>query len=537
MHNRVRIVAPVLALLLLGGGYWWWTGRAGAAAAPDSLSASGTIEAEDVLITSEIAGRVLTLQADEGQEVAAGTVLAQLDTALLEAQLEQARAAVATAEANLALVQAGARVEEVEQAQAGLAPAQASLQGAQQAYENAQQHRDNPQELDLQIAQAQAARDAAAASLRKIRAGSRAEDISAVQAQLAQAQTGLQSSRDRLSAAKTGAELAMNQATQALTQAQARYAQAKYNWEYARDTGNDPVLPNVTSSSGQKSSNKLSDGQLEAYYAQFVQAEAALHAAEAQVQQAQVAYDAARQAEASGVQSGEQQVQAVQAQYDKVRAGASREDIAMAQTALAGAQRTLDTLVATRGNPQTLQAAVDAAAAQQEVARAAVDMAEARLAQIKAGARPEQVQAAEAQLAQARAAQRQVEVQLAKATLMAPRAGLVLSRSIHQGEQVTPGMPLMTLGSLDVVRLTVYIAEPQLGRVRQGQAVDVTVDSFPGRVFKGNVTFIAPEAQFTPRNVQTQAERVTTVFAVRVELANPDHALKPGMPADAVITP
>jgi membrane fusion protein YbhG len=71
--------------------------------------------------------------------------------------------------------------------------------------------------------------------------------------------------------------------------------------------------------------------------------------------------------------------------------------------------------------------------------------------------------------------------------------------------------------------------------VRQGQAAQVTVDSFPGRVFTGKVTFIAQEAQFTPRNVQTKDERATTVFAVRVELANPDHALKPGMPADAVI--
>ena len=75
----------------------------------------------------------------------------------------------------------------------------------------------------------------------------------------------------------------------------------------------------------------------------------------------------------------------------------------------------------------------------------------------------------------------------------------------------------------------------QFGRVRQGQLVNVTVDSFPDKQFGGQVTFIAQEAQFTPRNVQTKDERTTTVFAVRVELANPDHALKPGMPADATI--
>jgi HlyD family secretion protein len=83
--------------------------------------------------------------------------------------------------------------------------------------------------------------------------------------------------------------------------------------------------------------------------------------------------------------------------------------------------------------------------------------------------------------------------------------------------------------------LTIYISETDIGRVRQGQKANVTVDSFPGQVFAGTVTFIAQEAQFTPRNVQTKDERATTVFAVRIELTNSDHGLKPGMPADAVI--
>jgi multidrug resistance efflux pump len=188
-----------------------------------------------------------------------------------------------------------------------------------------------------------------------------------------------------------------------------------------------------------------------------------------------------------------------------------------------------------RKDPLQLQSAADAAKAQLDSAEAALAQAQARLELAQAGARAEQIQAAEAQLAQARANQRQIEVQLAKTTLSAPRAGLVLNRAIHEGEQASPGTALMTIGSLDTVRLTVYIGETDIGRVRQGQQVDVTVDSFPGRTFKGTVTFISQEAQFTPRNVQTKDERTTTVFAVRVELANPDHALKPGMPADAMI--
>jgi multidrug resistance efflux pump len=231
----------------------------------------------------------------------------------------------------------------------------------------------------------------------------------------------------------------------------------------------------------------------------------------------------------------ESQAQAADATLAKLRNGATKENLAIARTNLTNAQRALDQAQSMRSDPQQLQAAADGAKAQVDAAEAQLAQANARLEAAQAGARAEQIQAAEAQLAQARAAQRQIEVQLAKTTLTTPRAGLVLSRSIHEGEQASPGAALMTVGSLDTVRITFYIGEPDIGRVRQGQRVNVMVDSFPDKQFQGQVTFIAQEAQFTPRNVQTKDERTTTVFAVRVELANPDHALKPGMPADATI--
>jgi len=85
------------------------------------------------------------------------------------------------------------------------------------------------------------------------------------------------------------------------------------------------------------------------------------------------------------------------------------------------------------------------------------------------------------------------------------------------------------------VTLTVYVPEDKLGYVNVGQEVEIQVDSFPERTFTGNVIAIAHEAEFTPRNVQTQEERVNMVFAVDVQIPNPDHSLKPGLPADAVI--
>jgi HlyD family secretion protein len=124
-----------------------------------------------------------------------------------------------------------------------------------------------------------------------------------------------------------------------------------------------------------------------------------------------------------------------------------------------------------------------------------------------------------------------------KQTIAAPVGGVVLEVSIHEGELAAPGATMLTLGDLDQVTLTVYVPENRLGYVNVGQQVEVGVDSFPDRTFTGEVVAIADEAEFTPRNVQTQEERVNMVFAVEVSVSNPapDYPLKPGLPADAVI--
>lgn len=99
----------------------------------------------------------------------------------------------------------------------------------------------------------------------------------------------------------------------------------------------------------------------------------------------------------------------------------------------------------------------------------------------------------------------------------------------------TPGAPLLTLADLTQVTLTVYVPEPDVDIVQVRQAVQVLVDSFPGEAFSGHISYISAEAEFTPKNVQTKAERVNTVFAVKITLDNNDQRLKPGMPADAIL--
>ena len=144
-----------------------------------------------------------------------------------------------------------------------------------------------------------------------------------------------------------------------------------------------------------------------------------------------------------------------------------------------------------------------------------------------------QVSQAEAMLATAGAALKALDIELGRTQLLAPSGGVILERMVHEGELAVPGAALFTLADLDEVALTVYVPEAELGQVALGQEVEVNVDAYD-ELFPGQVSHIASEAEFTPKNVQTQEERVHMVFGVKIRLENPEHLLKPGMPADAL---
>ena len=138
-------------------------------------------------------------------------------------------------------------------------------------------------------------------------------------------------------------------------------------------------------------------------------------------------------------------------------------------------------------------------------------------------------------LDQARASLRTAEVRLGDMTAYAPVSGVVLSRNAEPGETVAAGVAVYTLGDLDDPWVKVYVNETKLGMVRLGQKAEVSVDTFPGKVYAGKVTYIASEAEFTPKNVQTQEERVKLVFGMKVGVQNVNDELKPGMPADVKV--
>lgn len=168
-------------------------------------------------------------------------------------------------------------------------------------------------------------------------------------------------------------------------------------------------------------------------------------------------------------------------------------------------------------------------------ARAALAQARAQYELVKKGPRQESIDAARAKLAQAKATLLLAETQLGYATVRSPLSGVVLSKNIEPGEFVAPGTPVVTIGDLENVWLRAYVNETDLGRVRVGLPARVTTDTYPGKAYQGRVSFLASEAEFTPKNVQTDKERVKLVYRVKIEIRNPSMELKPGMPADAVI--
>ncbi len=171
-----------------------------------------------------------------------------------------------------------------------------------------------------------------------------------------------------------------------------------------------------------------------------------------------------------------------------------------------------------------------------EVAMSQVKAARERYQMIRIGPRPEVIEAARHERDRAKAALGMAQVRLRDSTILAPLNGIVLTKRAEQGEVVNPGFPIVVLIDPDDLWLRVYIPESEIGLLKTGQAVAVTVDSFPERRFEGKVIEISSKAEFTPRTVQTKKERVNLVFGVKVSLDNRERLLKPGMPADAEIT-
>jgi HlyD family secretion protein len=180
------------------------------------------------------------------------------------------------------------------------------------------------------------------------------------------------------------------------------------------------------------------------------------------------------------------------------------------------------------GSRDKAEAAYEAAQKRYEIAKKNYEIA-------LEGSRKEEIQAGEAVKEVAEAQVKLIERRIEDATVTIPIDGVISERYVELGELMSVGSLIATVMDLKHVWVMAYVSEKNLGKVKLGRQGKVMVDSFPHKEFIGKVTYISPEAEFTPKNIQTKEERVKLVFGVKIEVDNPDQELKPGMPADAMI--
>jgi HlyD family secretion protein len=257
----------------------------------------------------------------------------------------------------------------------------------------------------------------------------------------------------------------------------------------------------------------------------------------------------------------------------ELESGSRRQEIESARAALNGAKAEQQRAQADWERAQSLYKDKDISRARYDEAKAHFESAQAQLQQateqfdlVQEGPRKEDIDGARAQVTRAKAnvrlaeaarvelkrlqeeqlarkadtrqATAQLDVQetlLKNAEVTAPMDGVVLVKSAEPGEVLAAGTTVITLGNLAKPWLRAYINEQDLGRVKLGTAVKVTTDSFPGKTYTGRISFIASDAEFTPKQIQTQEERVKLVYRIKIDLDNPAGELKSNMPADAEI--
>jgi HlyD family secretion protein len=257
--------------------------------------------------------------------------------------------------------------------------------------------------------------------------------------------------------------------------------------------------------------------------AEIQAARAQLASAQAQRKLAQDAYDAVLHGRTNAPQFGVME-KGLGAPEEEMR-----KQVAAANSQVAAAQAQLHTLLsgATSDEVRAAQARVDAAQAQLRAAQAEYNL-------LLAGPSREQIAAANATVAQAEAMLPALDVQAEKLVVRAPQDGVILARNVQAGQVLSPGATVFVIGRLDTLQVTVYLPEDMYGQIKLGQAAQVSVDSYPGVTFPASVVHIADQAEFTPRNVQTVEGRRTTVYAIKLDVPNPDGKLKPGIPSDVV---
>ncbi len=236
-------------------------------------------------------------------------------------------------------------------------------------------------------------------------------------------------------------------------------------------------------------------------------------------------------------------VEAADARVRDLRAGSRRSEIATAEAELADRQAAVELAKKELERQQFLlsrkvgtERDLDRATTDLERAAANVRASEGRLRLVREGTRPDQISAAQDEAARARAQLSQSTTVVGEAEIRAPADAIVVHRFFEPGQLVTPGQPGLTLAFTERLYVRTFVPEGKLGLVKHGLAAEVLVDAHPGKTFKARVAEISSTSEFTPKAVETRAERINLVYAAKVDLEGAwDVPLVPGQPAEVVL--
>ncbi len=235
-------------------------------------------------------------------------------------------------------------------------------------------------------------------------------------------------------------------------------------------------------------------------------------------------------------------IQIAQAQLDLMLKGARKEDIAQAESMLkqsefnfTSAKKDYERFEKLFENKSISVKQFEDMKTRYDVVNAQYNAAKENYQKVKKIFRSEEIEQAKGNLRKANAAAKLLNKNIRDCYLIAPQNGTVVKQFVEKGESVAPMSSLIKIADLSNIELKIYVSEMELGKVKLGQKAEVTIDSFPDKKYNGIVTYISPEAEFTPKNVQTKDERTKLVFAVKIEIQNENFELKSGMPADAKI--
>ena len=481
-----------------------------------NIKASGTVEATEINMAAKVTGRVEKFT-EEGEKVKKGQEIIWLDRDELTHQVEQSEAALKAAEIQLSQAVKLAELQK-SQTETQINVSKASIDSTQA------QVSQSISGANLQVTQTGTQLEQAQLRLKEsIQVYNQARE--ALSAQITDSETKIKQAQSLCQAAKKKLDIFLegarpqerSQAKSSYDQALANYENVKKDMERAQKLFDDGVIPAQ---------------QLDKAKTLYASAESALNIAKQNLslvqegpraQEIEIAKEQLLQAE-EGLKSAESTKSLVEIK---------KQQCSIAEKQVEEARSALELASAGVLQDQIKEQQITVAKAQLDQARSNYELAQNNWKMVEV--KKKDVEGAKALISQREATLKIARTQLQNSIVTSPITGTVKLKVAEIGELIPAGSTILKLADLNDIWISVYIPEDQYGLIALNDKANVTVDSWPGRSFKGYVSYIASEAQFTPKTIQTQKDRVTLTYEVKVRVDNREQKLIPGMPADVDI--